>query len=346
MIPGWLQFRNWHLWRSGVSVGVLSTRPPVLHLKYWRDFNLVIRALKPVLEHLRDEPAWLLFSFGWCMEYPDRIALVKQREQEHRRAFPRHRWVFLAATERELQMLQAGGLDALLCNQNCFVDEGIYTIDSRVRKDFEAVYDARLSAFKRHELASTLASLALISYVHRPGLSAEDRRYLETVRQVLPRAHWFNSPFSPFYRRLSAKAVANRLNRCRVGLCLSAEEGGMYASIQYLLCGLPVVSTPSRGGRDEFFDALNSRIAEEDPGSVEALVRDLLENPPDAHEIRARTIRRIEQHRNRLIERIGAIRRSFGNPEPYEAEWRHRFIDKMIRYVSCRSLIRTLEEGR
>lgn len=40
----------------------------------------------------------------------------------------------------------------------------------------------------------------------------------------------------------------------RCGLILSAEEGACFAAMEYLLCGLPVVTTPNIGGRDEFFD--------------------------------------------------------------------------------------------
>jgi hypothetical protein len=51
----------------------------------------------------------------------------------------------------------------------------------------------------------------------------------------------FNDPYYHNYRKLSENEVAQRLNHCRVGLCLSAVEGINYASVQSLRCGLPIV---------------------------------------------------------------------------------------------------------
>lgn len=44
--------------------------------------------------------------------------------------------------------------------------------------------------------------------------------------------------------------VCAALNRGEVGLALSELEGACWASTEYLLCGLPVVSTPCSGGRE------------------------------------------------------------------------------------------------
>jgi glycosyltransferase involved in cell wall biosynthesis len=48
--------------------------------------------------------------------------------------------------------------------------------------------------------------------------------------------------------------VNQGLARAVVGLCLSTVEGSNYASMEYMLAGLPIVSTPSIGGREVYFD--------------------------------------------------------------------------------------------
>ena len=45
-------------------------------------------------------------------------------------------------------------------------------------------------------------------------------------------------------------------------------EGANYSSSEYLLCGLPVVSTESSGGRDYWFDDYNSIICKPNEDSV------------------------------------------------------------------------------
>ncbi|WP_164127899.1 glycosyltransferase, partial [Stenotrophomonas maltophilia] len=62
--------------------------------------------------------------------------------------------------------------------------------------------------------------------------------------------------------RLTPEAVNRVYNQAAVGLCLSAVEGAMCASMEYLMAGLPVVSTPSVGGRDVYFDPDYCIIAE------------------------------------------------------------------------------------
>lgn len=61
---------------------------------------------------------------------------------------------------------------------------------------------------------------------------------------MLAHAHWFNHEGSAC-EWLDSEELNRCLNQCRLGLCLSAVEGPMYASIEYLLAGLPVVSTES-----------------------------------------------------------------------------------------------------
>ena len=68
--------------------------------------------------------------------------------------------------------------------------------------------------------------------------------------------------------RLPLSEVNRHLNRAGVGLCLSEREGAMFASTEYLLSGLPVVSTPSTGGRHVYYDEEYCWTVPPDPRSV------------------------------------------------------------------------------
>jgi glycosyltransferase involved in cell wall biosynthesis len=87
------------------------------------------------------------------------------------------------------------------------------------------------------------------------------------------------------------------LNQSRVGLILSSLEGGNYASMQYLLCGLPVVTTRNRGGRDSFFHEDYVIWADDNPTSVAQAVSELISRDLDPMQIRAATLDRINKHR-------------------------------------------------
>ena len=97
--------------------------------------------------------------------------------------------------------------------------------------------------------------LALVTYIR----GDESQRYFEEHAALLADAAWLNfpehRPATSGYRNLDAAELCHWLNRSRTGLCLSEREGAMFASIEYLLCGLPIVTTPSIGGRHVFFEA-------------------------------------------------------------------------------------------
>ena len=91
----------------------------------------------------------------------------------------------------------------------------------------------------------------------------------------MPRANVANFDANGAYRFLPAEDIAELMNRSSVGLCLSLVEGAMRASMEYRLCGTPVVSTPSIGGRDRYFTGPHVRLVDEQPDAVAAAVREL-----------------------------------------------------------------------
>jgi glycosyltransferase involved in cell wall biosynthesis len=208
----------------------------------------------------------------------------------------------MANSEAEHRMLTAAGLVSVWVNHNAFVSPAIFRNLQESNKHFDAVYDARVDPFKRHKLAAAIESLALIT-----APSQHDESYTRSIRRILTQAYWFNDPLASDYRVMSLSEINAAINQCRVGLCLSATEGAMYASMQYLLAGLPIVSTESRGGRDEFFDSDYVRIVADRADAVAAGVREMRDCPVSATEIRRRTLEKVEQHKTRLFELLDNI---------------------------------------
>lgn len=267
--------------------GVISTDPPIFHVAHWMDERLRLNASLDILfEYLKHRPAWFLYTWYWHIEEPERVKMVKRYEKAHRRQYPKHRFVHLCNSQAQFDAFRAQGLRAVFCNQNGLVDERIFNVMPEVGKRFEAVYDARFKSYKRQELCAEIDSLALI-YASDPLI--DDPAEIEAIRHKLPHAHYFNHEHGRHdgaYHVLSVEEVARCLNEARVGLCLSAVEGAMYASIQYLLCGLPVISTPSLGGRDVFFDEANTLIVEPTPEAVRRGVAEMSSRNIDPARVR------------------------------------------------------------
>lgn len=112
--------------------------------------------------------------------------------------------------------------------------KGFAAAPGRTRDElrYDAVLNARSKPYKNRWAASNIASLAVIDFeVRRPEFSCQ----------------YYNQ------HHLDLEEVASVLRRSRVGLCLSFIEGASLASLEYLLCGLPVVSTRSLGGRNNWY---------------------------------------------------------------------------------------------
>ena len=287
----------------GGDCRVFSSDPLVIYVKDW-----VIReqplALLPVLRQFNHRAVHILVSLSWSHENPWEIKQLTLWQAQYLRRFPRHRLIFMANTETERLILTDAGLETAWVSSNAFVSSAIFRPLPESKKRFDAVYDARINHFKRHDLAAGIKSLALITACY-PDLN--DEPYTRSIMGLLPQAYFFNDPLKADYRFLSLHEINAAINQCRVGLCLSAIEGAMYASIQYLLAGLPVVSTTSIGGRDEFFRPEYARIVADNSESVAAGVTEMRDCPVKADEIRRRTLDKIEQHKIRLFELLDSI---------------------------------------
>jgi glycosyltransferase involved in cell wall biosynthesis len=284
--------------------------------------------LDPLFNGVGNRTAYFLYSWRWWIEDPERIAFARDVEVEHRRCYPKHHFIHLCNTLPQLDIFRAVGLEAFFCPQNALVDERLFLPLSTVPKKFDAVYDARLKRYKRHSLARDIESLALI---YAFDTDIDDHDCAEQIRRQLPHAHFFNHPGPDTYQALSPEEVNVCLNSSRVGLCLSAVEGTMYASIQYLLCGLPVVSTTSKGGRDIFFDEVCARIVDPDPGAVKEGVQDMVKRAVRPGDIRARTLEKLRRHRGAFIAAVQDIYDREGVRRIFEVEWNHVFFNKLFR---------------
>ena len=74
----------------------------------------------------------------------------------------------------------------------------------------------------------------------------------------------------------------------------------MFASMEYLLAGLPVVSTLNIGGRDMFSDPEFWLTVADTKDSIRDAVAEMAKRHVSPARIRARTLERVHEHRARL----------------------------------------------
>jgi glycosyltransferase involved in cell wall biosynthesis len=219
------------------------------------------------------DPAYILEHVaGWTAPL-HRMAKFKARQVYHQLESREHHLMVNAKDEERVRKIFL--IRGAHFNHNLYINEHLYQ-PSTEPKIYDAIYTAQFAAFKRLPLARHVEQLMVISYGGDLHAFCPALKHAEFNREFLPRPE-----------------LARKYNQAYSGLCLSAQEGAMLASCEYLLCGIPVVSTPSKGGRDEFFSPHNSIIVPPDPEQVAKAVQQWKASPPDPAEIRAEVLGKI-----------------------------------------------------
>lgn len=210
---------------------------------------------------------------------------------------------FLFNSAKEMLNLEPFAFQGEIINQNAWLDEETVFRPLKKEKIYDAIYVARKVPFKRHQLASKVQNLALV--VGESHGSAEIE---------LPVSKYLNE------RQLPPDRVCEKINESFCGLILSEQEGACFASSEYLLCGVPVVSTPSLGGRDVWYNEYNSIICEPDSESVAAAVEEFKLKPRKPEVIREMHIDQANFFREKFIKILARVFDKFGvelNPRDY-----------------------------
>lgn len=306
---------------------IISVEPLIFFTQISPNLTDFIRDYKFLFDSLKSKKAYVICNTFWHFEDAKNIEQLEKLLEKFKNEYPNFTFIFQCNTLRQLDLFKEKGINAVFCNHNCFIDEKIFFPLPDTEKKYDAVYDARLVEWKRHYLASKIDSLGLIYYAI-PWF--ENNSYMENILRDFAHARFFNHTEIGECKKLSPSEINQILNKCRVGLCLSAEEGAMYASIQYLLAGLPIVTTPSAGGRDVFFDDEIALLVEPTPEAVKRGVEEMIGRNLSPAYIREKTLKTIMEHRTRFISLIQNIYEQEGIERDFSKEWNGLFFNKLL----------------
>lgn len=163
--------------------------------------------------------------------------------------------IFLANAREYIPMAHSAGMKAIYVNQNAFIDENLFHIIPNKPRKYECIVNSRPEWWKRTILIKDVPNVAIIN-----GFVFNEEQVINLDTWVHP--IWTNR------NRISAEEVCIKLNESQMGGIFSEEEGACFSSSEYLLCGLPVLTTKSRGGRDVWYTPDNSIIVEDNTEKV------------------------------------------------------------------------------
>ena len=241
----------------------------------------------------KGEKFTMLLQLGWSAELPEVAEELKNRLAEAKTAFPEAQFIILTNTGKEMEIIRTFNDEVYLAQHNAFLDPARYPLASRKRK-FDAIYIARITPFKRHQLAEKIQKLHLIG-----SYSEKEKEYFESTMPHFAHAVWSQKVPSFF--------IGRKITEAHCGLALSSIEGAMFSCGEYTLCGVPVVSTKNLGGRDTLLPDFAVRYAEDSPESVAENVEYWVKNTPDPIEIRSAFIRMASPQKTLIQELVNSI---------------------------------------
>jgi len=247
---------------------------PFTYLYESRDLALVmlhgsLGVLKDfALYHRHDNTTFFVVNFPWYQSGRDakKVGALLERLEAASPGISR-RCLFLSNSEWELRLFRA--VNPHLNSEkvsNCFtLSEDLFFIE-----EFPIEYDFACNAtplkYKNHKFLPPIRQSALISWDHNITVGPQkDRVDLSSLCE------------GHLWQNLNTEQVRKILNKSCCGVILSKTEGACYASAEYLLCGIPVVSCASFGGRDEYYTENNSSVVPLSKGDVALAIKNYSE---------------------------------------------------------------------
>jgi hypothetical protein len=212
------------------------------------------------------------------------------------------------------------GFSTININQNCWLDYNKLKIEP-MEKIYDMVMNARPEKKKRPWLAKQVPALAYIKGTLYD--KSDEYDYSE-----LP-CKFINKKLIPFDK---VKVIYNQ-SYC--GGIFSEVEGACYSSSEYLLAGLPVISSVSAGGRDTWYTPHNSIIVDATEEAVAAAVvlakQKLADGSFNPELIRAEHIADSERMRSIFHNTVQSLFDKHGvsvdAKELFAKKYYHKFID-------------------
>ncbi|MDC1226296.1 hypothetical protein N8013_01465 [Algibacter sp.] len=248
------------------------------------------KALDDLLTDELVTEGYCLFHPAWLVSYKSILMYVKYSRNLKRKGIS---LIILCNEISEQKKLQLFGVKTQFFNQNIHESENEYNIVD-APKIYNAIYIAQAAKFKRLSLASKIKKLYVLTY----NCKTQDKEGNNDLHAYEPSIN--NCDYNKSFIH-GTKNVSNLISSAHCGLALSKKEGAMWAVMQYLLCGIPIVTTKSKGGRDYFLNDLNSMYVKDDALAIANMVEVIKKQKISPQLIRESVIEQIKLERLRFM---------------------------------------------
>ena len=188
--------------------------------------------------------------------------------------------------------------EVLLMPQNAFLDETIFNVNDEYKKSkkYDMIINSAFHSYKNVWLGKLCTNTVHVGYNWNNDIVYPTYGHMANFNDDIKKNK---------YKRINENEIVKLNNMSYVGGIFSYIEGNCRASSEYLMCGIPVVSTMSQGGRDIWYNDYNSLICENNEESVLKCVTELknkvINCEIDAYKIRSEHISTMNYYRNKFV---------------------------------------------
>lgn len=194
--------------------------------------------------------------------------------------------------------------ECLFINQNAFTHETAFFIEENVEKKYDLFVNSAFCNYKRLEFTKLINNVVYLGrypeYYDVKNINLnENVSFLNFKDNIVTKEN---------HRWVFDEEINKISNESLMGGIFSDTEGACFSSSQYLLCGLPVISTKCKGGREVWYNEKNMIYCDDTPESVlkcvENVKNNLDKNLYNKYEIRKAHIELQEKFRTALTNNI------------------------------------------
>jgi len=269
-----------------------------MNLNIINDYDVQITKVVPylydkaVLEKTKNKKSILFVSSEW---YRSKYTLKIAKHN------PYDKTIILANTIEEKEFFEnKTDCDVLFCNNNAFLDENMFTIQKDTVKVYDLMLNNKFTCTKNTAYGKLCNNVIHVGYYTEEKYNFPKFGYYANFNNQ-PNDYNFNKKDYIF---LNGNQINTYINQSVAGGIFTNREGACRASSEYSLCGVPVISTASKGGRDIWYDSYNSIICEPNERSVYDCLQIIKNRTINPELIRESHLKIADQHKTTLVDYV------------------------------------------
>ena len=192
--------------------------------------------------------------------------------------------------------------EVVLANHNAFMYEELYQIKN-IPKKYNLIVNSSFEKYKRRHLCKKIKNCVHIGYFQSNDY--KNNKDFFPDNGIYPNFEIGKEKNKENFKTITTDKITEFINESLVGGIFSSEEGACWSSSEYLLCGIPVISTYSQGGRAHWYNEYNSIQCADNKDSIKnafnMAVEKLNNGTFNPIKIREMHLQEMENQRNNLI---------------------------------------------